>query len=62
LFTHPRAGKQLAARGEFAFGEQCMLGKLCRLAKRCGLKRDETQFSVTSFATQRAAIRQPVEV
>jgi hypothetical protein len=42
LFTRRRAGKQLAARGEHEFGEQCMLGKLCRLEKRCGVKRDKT--------------------
>jgi len=38
LFTHPRAGKQQSGHGENEFGGDCMLGKLCGLAKQCGQK------------------------
>jgi hypothetical protein len=45
LFTHRRGETQLAALSEYEFGGDCMLGKLCRLEKRCGLKCDETQLA-----------------
>jgi hypothetical protein len=35
-FTHPGDEKQQSARAENEFGRDCMLGKLCRLEKRCG--------------------------
>lgn len=42
MFTHPRNRKQLDAQGESQFGRECMLGKLCRLEKWCGLARNLT--------------------
>jgi hypothetical protein len=43
LFTHRRGETQPVARGEHEFGGDYMLGKLCRLEKRCGLNCDVTR-------------------
>jgi hypothetical protein len=39
-----------------------MLGKLCRLEKRCGLNRDKTLLNTANLPPHRAAIRELVEV
>jgi hypothetical protein len=36
LFTHRDGGNQRSVSRRNEFGEECMLGKLCRLEKRCG--------------------------
>jgi hypothetical protein len=37
LFTRPDGGNQRSVGRQNEFGGDCMLGKLCRLEKHCGL-------------------------
>jgi hypothetical protein len=62
LFTDLRFGKQLTGRDHYKFsGGDCMLGKLCRLEKWCGLTKLSDRSLPRMTANSATAISDPDE-
>lgn len=62
MFTQRSSQKQLCEVRESEFGGDCLLGKLCRLEKPCGLSFDETRFSIARWPLIQRQLREPDEV